>query len=111
MKDATSELFELLAEVGATPTLYGKPCTESEVRAVAEARIDELLATIRKLPVIATEVRMHSRDLDRLKQALPQSAKRSFADLAIHCDDTIPEGDPRLVYSDGSVKRLRKAGV
>lgn len=39
MKDATTELFELLAEVGATPTLNGEPCTEAEVRDFATERV------------------------------------------------------------------------
>ncbi|HVY63926.1 MAG TPA: hypothetical protein VHH11_03810, partial [Gammaproteobacteria bacterium] len=44
MKDATSELFDLLAEVGATPTLDGKPITEAELREHATKRVVDRLA-------------------------------------------------------------------
>lgn len=42
---ATDELFELLASVGATPTLYGKPTTAAEVKAYAIDVFIDRLAT------------------------------------------------------------------
>jgi len=42
MTTAIDELFALLAEVGATVTLYGKPTTKEEVLAVAQKNVQHL---------------------------------------------------------------------
>jgi hypothetical protein len=73
--------------------------------------LDETLAAIQDLQPVATKVRMHSRDVERLKLVMPVSTSAGlFGDLAeleVHADDDVPEGDPRLDYSDGSSRRLR----
>ena len=43
MKDAISELMEVLKSVGATMTLYGKPVTEEALRDHVEQNVDAFL--------------------------------------------------------------------